>query len=162
ETGFQIGQLSSQKAVTTRPYKISKIGATSTRESLAAIECISADGWSAPPFFIVRGEQHLERWYHDFLPEDYVIAPSANGFITDQLVFKWLQHFHQHTYDRDRGEQRILIVGGHGTHLTFEFLQSCGQHNILPFCFLPHTTHFAQLLDGKPFLTYKIYYRHRN
>ena len=162
ETGFQIGQLSSQKVVTKYPYKTSRIGAASTRESLTAIECIAADGWSAPPFFIVRGEQHLERWYHDSLPKDYVIAPSANGFITDQLALNWLQHFHQHTYNRARGEQRILLFDGHGSHLTFEFLQFCEQHNILPFCFLPHTTHFAQPLDGKPFLTYKNYYRHRN
>ena len=45
ETGFQIGQLSSQKVVTTYPYKTSRIGAASTRESLTAIECIAADGW---------------------------------------------------------------------------------------------------------------------
>jgi hypothetical protein len=61
-----------------------------------------------------------------------------------------------------KGEKRILIFDGHGSHLTLEFLQLCEDNGILPFGFLPHSTHLCQPLDGKPFLSYKQHFRHTN
>ena len=41
-------------------------------------------------------------------------------------------------------------------------MQTCEDHGIIPFGFLPHTTHLCQPLDGKPFLSYKQHFRHIN
>ena len=59
-------------------------------------------------------------------------------------------------------EHRLLLFDGHRSHLTAEFLEYCDQARIIPFAFIPHTTHVAQPLDGKPFLTYKQHFRRWN
>lgn len=46
-------------------------------------------------------------------------------------------------------------MDSHGSHQTFEFLSACEEKHIIAFPFLPHTTHFSQPLDDKPFLSYK-------
>jgi hypothetical protein len=46
--------------------------------------------------------------------------------------------------------------------LTYEFLHFCEQKQIIPICFIPHTTHWAQPLDQKPFLVLKSYFRKEN
>jgi hypothetical protein len=42
---------------------------------------------------------------------------------------------------------RLLILNGHGSHLTFEFLEYCKAHRILVSVFPPHSTHTLQPLD---------------
>ena len=53
-------------------------------------------------------------------------------------------------------------MDGHGSHLTYNFLDFCEKNNIIPFCFVPHTTHLVQPLDGQPFQAYKHYFRKKN
>jgi hypothetical protein len=54
------------------------------------------------------------------------------------------------------------LFDGHGSHLTYEFLSYCHENAIIPFCFIAHSTHFTQPLDGNPFLAYKHWFRTRN
>jgi hypothetical protein len=61
-----------------------------------------------------------------------------------------------------KGEPRLLLMDGHGSHLTYDFLKFCEKLHIIPFCFVPHTTHIAQPLDGHPFQVYKHYFRSQN
>ncbi|KMK62518.1 transposase [Aspergillus fumigatus Z5] len=90
-------------------------------------------------------------------------ATQANGWISDELAHQWLQSFIKATNERTkRGEKRILIFDGHGSHLTVDFLQTCEDNGVIPFGFLPHTTHLCQPLDGKPFLSYKQHFRRIN
>ncbi|KAH4206555.1 hypothetical protein HBI95_117190 [Parastagonospora nodorum] len=42
---------------------------------------------------------------------------------------------------------RLLILNGHGSHLTPEFLEYCNRHRILLIVFPPHSTHTLQPLD---------------
>ena len=100
----------------------------------------------------------MESWFNESeaLPPDTMIATSPNGWISDELAIQWLQSFINATNERTKkGEKRILIFDGHGSHLTVEFLQLYKDNSIIPFGFLPHTTHLCQPLDGKPFLSYK-------
>jgi len=132
-------------------------------ENITALECICADGWLMDPFFIFKASgNYMEAWYNgsEALPSNTVTAISANGWITDNLALKWLDEFNNATIGRvKRGEKRYLIFDGHGSHLTLEFIQLCEQSNIIPFGFLPHSTHLCQPLDGKPFLNYKQQFR---
>ena len=53
---------------------------------------------------------------------------------------------------------RFLLLDNHGSHLTYDFLQYCQEHDIIVFTFPPHTTHLLQPLDGKPFQQLKHYH----
>jgi hypothetical protein len=107
----------------------------------------------------------MECWFNESepLPPDTTIATSPNGWISDELAVQWIQSFVKATNDRTKkGEKRILIFDSHGSHRTLEFLQICQDNGIIPFGFIPHTTHLCQPLDGKPFLSYKQHFRRMN
>jgi hypothetical protein len=47
-------------------------------------------------------------------------------------------------YGRD---WRLLIIDGHGSHLTMDFINYCDEHRILIAIMPPHSTHTLQPLD---------------
>ncbi|KMK57386.1 transposase [Aspergillus fumigatus Z5] len=103
------------------------------------------------PWFIFKGNGiFMESWFNESeaLPPDTTIATSPNGWISDELAVQWLQSFINATNERTKkGEKQILIFDGHGSHLTVKFLQLCEDNGVIPFRFLPHTTHLCQPLD---------------
>ena len=42
---------------------------------------------------------------------------------------------------------RLLIIDGHDSHVTLEFIEYCDAANIKPYCLPPHSTHLLQPLD---------------
>ena len=98
ETGFQLGQGKARKVVTASPYTADHIGNGGSGESATAIECIAADGWIMAPFFLMKGQFHMENWYQSTLPDYYRIAPTENGWITDSVAYDWLHFFQENTF----------------------------------------------------------------
>ena len=164
ERGFRLGEGKRQKVVSFNPAAKRGSSSTETGETVTDIECIAADGFVLPPYFILKGEHHLERWYESSqIPDDYRINVSPTGWSNDLIAFDWIQHFHAHTKDRVApGEKRLLLMDNHGSHLTRDFIEFCAGVDIILFPFPPHTTHFLQPLDGKPFLALKHYFRQSN
>ena len=166
EYGFQPGEGKSRKVLGSRKRSCPDLAESERGENITAVECIAADGWNMDPLFIFKsGGIFMENWFYESegLPPHATITTSPNGWISDELALGWLQYFIEATNSRTkRGEKRILIFDGHGSHLTVEFLQKCEDNNIIPFGFLPHTTHLCQPLDGKPFLSYKQQFRSLN
>ncbi|KAK9564249.1 hypothetical protein V6Z77_010319 [Aspergillus fumigatus] len=166
ECGFQPGEGKSRKVISSKGSKVPDLAESERGENITAIECVAADGWQMDPWFIFKGNGiFMEFWFNESeaLPPDTTIATSPNGWISDELAVQWLQSFINATNERTKkGEKRILIFDGHGSHLTVEFLQLCEDNGVIPFGFLPHTTHLCQPLDGKPFLSYKQHFRRMN
>jgi hypothetical protein len=168
ECGFRPGEGKNQNVVARKNSERScpNLAETERGENITALECIAADGWQMDPLFIFKsGGVLMEAWFEgsEDLPPNTMIGTSPNGWISDILASQWLDYFIEATRDRTkRGEKRILIFDGHGAHLTLEFLQKCEDHDILPFGFIPHSTHLCQPLDGKPFLSYKQHFRSLN
>jgi hypothetical protein len=51
------------------------------------------------------------------------------------------------TKRKARRKYRVLILDGHGSHVTRRFLDYCDTHRILVLVYLPHATHTLQPLD---------------
>jgi hypothetical protein len=47
----------------------------------------------------------------------------------------------------DMNLPRLLIFDGHGSHITYDFVEYCIQRNILLLCLPSHSTHLLQPLD---------------
>jgi len=45
------------------------------------------------------------------------------------------------------GYTRLLIMDGHTSHVSWQFFDYCLEHNIIPLCLPPHSTHLLQPLD---------------
>lgn len=116
------------------------------RELNTLIECVCSTGFAIEPMVIIKAATIVEQWVVD-LPDNYLIAISGSGYSNDQLALAWLKRFDRRTKQRSTGAWRLLLVDGHGSHLTREFIQYAEQQYIQLFALPPHTTHLLQLLD---------------
>ena len=117
------------------------------REWVTSIETINATGWALPPYLIFKGKVFIESWFDDLL-SNWRIDISPNGWTTDQIGLSWLKdHFIPLTNSRITGDYRLLILDGHGSHLTPQFDQICEQNKIIPICMPAHASHLLQPLD---------------
>jgi hypothetical protein len=111
------------------------------------VESINATGWALPPYIIFKGKVFIESWFDNLAP-DWKINKSANGWTTDEISLDWLQnHFIPCIEGRSKGKYRLLVLDGHGSHLTAQFDQICTEHNIIPICMPAHSSHLLQPLD---------------
>jgi hypothetical protein len=150
ETGFAMGLVATARVVTRADYygKASLIQ-PGNREWVTSIECINSTGWALPPCIIFKGKVHIEGWYQDFkLPRDSRIEVSPNGWTTDEIGLRWLKNlFIPATSSRTTGKYRLLILDGHGSHLTPQFDQICSENNVISICMPAHSSHKLQPLD---------------
>ena len=90
---------------------------------------------------------------------DWTIAVSEKGWTDDKLGLIWLQDiFEKHTAHRTRGNYRLLILDGHGSHGTPEFDLFAREHRIITICMPPHSSHLLQPLDVGCFAVLKRLY----
>lgn len=148
ETGFQMGVITTAKVVTGsdragRPRTIQP----GNREWVTVIETIGACGSLIPPLVIFEAVMHQKAWYN-LIPHNWSIGVSENGWTTNEIGMYWLEHvFQKYTKDRTIGRYRLLILDGHGSHVTPEFDQYCLNHSIIVLCMPPHSSHLLQPLD---------------
>ena len=97
---------------------------------------------------IFKGKVHQSTWYTEALPLDWTIGVSENWWTDDKLGLIWLQNvFEKHTAHCTKGNYRLLILDGHGSHITPEFDLFCKEHSIITLCMLLHSLHLLQLLN---------------
>ena len=159
ETGFRIGIGRDQWVVTREAKRPLTLGSSSNRESVTVIEAISGDGGVLPPMIILPGALHMEDWYtKTAIPDTFLIGVSDTGYSNDNLALKWLSHFEAFSAKRQVGSWRLLILDGHDSHSTREFITFCDEHRIILFCLPSHCTHLLQPLDVVVFQPYKHYH----
>jgi hypothetical protein len=119
------------------------------REWVTSIECISSTGFAVPPCIIFKGRVHIKGWFEELgLPGDWRIEVSPNSWTTDDIGLRWLKNcFIPATTARTVGGKRLLVLDGHGSHLTPQFDRMCQNNNIICICMPPHSSHLLQPLD---------------
>jgi len=80
-----------------------------------------------------------------------VIAVSENGWTSHELAVQWIQHFDKYTKEQTQGKYRLLILDGHLSHASLEFVQYCEDNLIMPLCLPPYSTHLLQPFDVSVF-----------
>jgi hypothetical protein len=108
----------------------------------------------------MQGKVFLQKHFNNRLPDGSILTFSETGYINDQLCLEWIRHFDKGTKDPIRHpiQARLLIMDGHGSHLTFEFMDICKEANIILFLLPLHSTHLLQPLDIGIFQGYKHYH----
>lgn len=70
------------------------------------------------------------------------------GWTNNDIGLAWLtQVFDRYTKQKARQNYCLLIVDGHGSHLTRDFLEYCYQNRIIVAILPPHSTQTLQPLD---------------
>jgi hypothetical protein len=84
---------------------------------------------------------------------------SASGWTNNDVGLAWLEQvFERFTKQKARCGYRLLILDGHGSHLTSDFINFCNNNRILLAIFPPHATHSLQPLDVVLFAPLSKYY----
>ncbi|KAI1001771.1 hypothetical protein K3495_g6434 [Podosphaera aphanis] len=133
-----------------------------SRAWTSIIECISATRKALPPRVIYKGINVQQQWFLlDMTSYDsWKFIATENGWITNTTAVEWLKEvFLPLTAPGDPQEKRLLIVDGHGSRETTEFMFMYFQNN-LNLLFLPsHKSHVLQPLDQSVFGPLKTAYR---
>ncbi|OBS20524.1 hypothetical protein FPOA_17809 [Fusarium poae] len=127
------------------------------------LECVSGDGRVLDPLIIFAGKYVQQQWFPDKDNEVYAtwkFETSPNGWTNNDIALKWLRSvFIPQTKPQDSDQWRLLILDGHGSHTTEEFMLECYIHKIW-LLFLPaHSSHVLQPLDLGVFSALKRAYR---
>ena len=79
-------------------------------------------------------------------PSFYDMSPG--GWSNNEIGVAWLeQAFERFTKPKARRDYRLLILDGHGSHVSTDFIGFCDSNSILLAMFPPHATHSLQPLD---------------
>ena len=147
ETGYRMGVGRGDFVITTNPFQRVFSKDPDNRESLTAIEGINGVGESLPPMIILTGISLLEPYFVNDIDKDTLVTTSESGYSCDYLGLQWIKHFDKFSARGQEGEYRLLVMDGHGSHITKEFIEYCDEHKIIPFALPPHSTHLTQPLD---------------
>jgi hypothetical protein len=160
ETGFAMGLCATAKVITgSDRYARPKLLQPGNREWVTAIEATNSTGWALPSYVIFKAKKNARLGWFDKLPDEWRINISDNGWTTDQIGLEWLKtHFIPLTSGRTLGTYIMLILDGHGSHLTAEFDRTCTEHKIIPVCMPSHSSHLLQPLDVGCFAVLKRHY----
>jgi hypothetical protein len=156
EKGFMIGAVGRQKKIfSKRLFKkkqFKQMLQDGNREWISLLACVCADGTALPPALIYAADSNniQSTWVEDVKVGEHIafFGVSGSGWSNDGLGLAWLQQvFERFTAPKARRKYRLLLVDGHGSHLTEEFLEYCHRHKILLGIYPPHSTHTLQPLD---------------
>ena len=134
ETGFRIGIGRDQWVVTLESERPLSLASSSTRELVTLIETVSGDGLVLPPMLIAAGKLHMTDWYTKTnIPDTYLMGVSDTGYSNEKLALDWIRHFNRFSARRQLGAWRLLLLNGHDSHCTREFITFCDEKKIVLF-----------------------------
>jgi hypothetical protein len=140
EKDFMIGQVGRSKRVFSREAwekkRKTEVLQDGSREWITVLACVGAGGDALPPGFIFQGfNGNIQSdWVQDIDPDKhkvfYTSAPS--GWSNNDVGLAWLEQvFDRYTKVKARRSWHLLIVDGHGSHVTLDFIEYCYQNKIL-------------------------------
>jgi hypothetical protein len=114
--------------------------------------CVGADGSALPPSLIYQAKTSniQSTWVQDIDTNKHpvFISASPSGWSNNEIGLAWLKDvFERYAKEKAGYKWRLLILDGHGSHLTMDFIEYCYQQRILLAVFPPHSTHSLQRLD---------------
>jgi hypothetical protein len=69
------------------------------------------------------------------------VSSSPTGWSNDNVGLAWLEQVFDGYTKQQSGRWQLLILDGHGSHVTMEFIDYCDCHRILLIILPPHSTH---------------------
>jgi len=158
ETGIALGVCNNQTVIGTTSTTSSYKKTPENREWVSIIETISATGIRLQALVIFKGQSLQTTWFTNDTTPDYRYTVSMNGWTNNEIGLAWLnQVFLPQTAVDD--QYRLLLIDGHKTHATFEFMWKCHENKVVVFYLLPHSSHVLQPLDLACFSLLKSRYR---
>ena len=158
ETGFNAGVAQTGRIVVDIRCKVRYKRQPGRQEWLTLVECIYVDGSTIPPLVIFKGKKVTVDQIPVHIDDGWTPSCSNKGWTNNQLGVEWLRHcFEPATYEKANNQPRVLILDGHDSHTTSQFLFHALQNNIIILRLPAHISHLLQPLNVGVFGPLKIY-----
>ena len=143
EIGNAFGMVSNQRVIGSSNTTTTIIQTSNEREWVTAIECISAEGTVLTPLVIFKGKHVQQQWFIPELTPDWTYTSSNNAFTTNEIGVRWLREIFipQTQCTLAEGEWRLLILDGHKSHISDDFMQAAYLSKVWCYYLIPHTSH---------------------
>ena len=92
---------------------------------MTVIEAISALEKKVKPVVIFKGVNPQSSWFPDEKLPDWAYTRSENAWTSKEIALAWLKEVFLEETKLDDGGYRILIIDGHKSHITEEFMWLC-------------------------------------
>jgi hypothetical protein len=134
EKGFLISIIGRSKRIFSRQMwerkEVRALLQDGSREWITVLACIRVDGEALPPSLIYQAEQGNIQlaWVEDIKAgkHEILVTLSLSGWTNDEIGLAWLEQvFDRYTKASARRSYRLLILDGHGSHLTMDFIDYC-------------------------------------
>lgn len=127
-----IGVAGSSKVVFLKYQKQAFINQAENRECASLIEAVGTMGRRLPLFVILEGKKWKDDWYTQELEPGDCISLSENGWTDIKLCIEWMEEcFEPATESFLQGQYQLLIVDGHASHVSTEFIKFTRAHKII-------------------------------
>ena len=155
EKGFFVGITARSKRIFTKRTWVEEKRTAAiqdgSRKWITLLACVCASGEALPPALIYEGSSGIQSsWLDDVQVDKHKVffSNSPSGWTNNELGMAWLEQvFERFTKGKARRQYRLLILDGHGSHVTSDFIDFCDSNKILLAIFPPHATHSLQPLD---------------
>jgi hypothetical protein len=152
ESGFAVGTSQSSRALVSIREKSSWKVIVGRQEWITAIECVSAAGAAIPPLIIFKAQHTNTAWIPAHTSRDWRFSTSNSGWTSDSHAYEWITTvFEPETRPEDPQARRLLIMDGHGSHMTANVIAYCMERAIDLLILPPHCSHILQPLDVSVF-----------
>ena len=132
-----------------------------SRESRVGLYCRGCIcRWAeTAPSSDIQGTEPQTTWFPSISVPDWFYTTSENGWTSNNVGLEWLSRVFIPESTPTYGADRLLILDGHGSHVSTEFMWTCYQHRIHCLYLPAHSSHVLQPLDLAPFSVVKSKYR---
>jgi hypothetical protein len=126
------------------------------------LACVCASRDSLPLALVYQGSSGLQSGWVDGVEigkHQVFFSNLPTGWSNNEIGLAWLEQvFERSTKKKARRNYQLLILDGHGSHITTNFIDFCNGNQILLAIFSPHATHSLQPLDVVLFAPLLKYY----
>ncbi|KAL1954182.1 hypothetical protein VTO42DRAFT_1538 [Malbranchea cinnamomea] len=155
------GRSSSHRVLARAGQKRAYTTAPDSKEWVTVIEAVSAEGQHIRPLVIFKGQAPQSSWIDGEEVPDWHYTTSENGWTSNEIAINWLRHVFLPEAATESDSHRMLILDGHASHTSIDFLWICKENNVHTVFLPPHSSHVLQPLDLSVFGPLKDYYRSR-
>ena len=133
-------------------HKVYAVTSAEKGKTHTILTCVSASGHVLPPMMIYPRKQTPPANFREGAVAQTLFANSTNGWINSNLFMEWFEFF---LANIPPTRPVLLIMDGHGTHISIDLIKSLPASGVHLLCLPSHTTHVLQPLDMGVFKSFK-------
>ncbi|RFN47273.1 hypothetical protein FIE12Z_8486 [Fusarium flagelliforme] len=116
------------------PRKKAFLKGSQSRTWTSFLEAVTATGRLLKPGIIFKGKELQHQWFIEELKEvaDWYYITSDNGWTDNHIAIEWLREVYlPQTQPEDESDARLIILDGHRSHVSDEWMATCFLNNPL-------------------------------